>query len=200
MKIRRYPFTLLELIIGMALAAIVVSFLFSSFRYSSIGHSRIKMTQKAVHERLCFQTRLTQVFDQLQFENKKKEIYLASHPESHNDALYFSFHQEIDQDPHFIGVLDAVLFINFEKQLCLLSISPDGTSRRDVFFDNIESISFQFFDSQNTKWQPKWKKELPHAPTFLALIIKETSKKEALEFSFVLKGTAADITYFKEGK
>lgn len=199
--IKRYPFTLLELVIGMALAAIVVSFLFSSFRYSSIAHSKVKMTHKAVRERLCLQTRLMQVFDLFEFESKKKEIYIATHPESHEEALYFSFHQEIDQDPHFIGTLTGVIFINLKKQLCLLTISPSGTSRKDIFLENIQSISFQFFDSQNAKWESKWKKEIPYAPAFLKLLIKEQSVKHTLDFSFVLNGNTSEIiTYYKEAK
>lgn len=199
---KRHAFTLLELMIGMALAAIVIGFLFSTFRYSSIAHSKIKIAHKAVHERLCLQTRLSQVFDQLHFEMKKKEFYSASHPEALGDALYFSFHLEIDQDPHFIGPLDAVLFINHQKQLCLLTMAPAGSSRKDIFLDNVQALSFQFFDSQNAKWESKWKKGVPYAPIFLKLLLTEKTQtdKQTLDFAFTLSGTPTEIIYHKEAK
>ncbi len=198
---KKRPFTLLELMVGIALASLLLIFLFSTLKQSTFANSKMKVAQKLVHQRLCTQLRLTSVFDALEFERQKIGFYTASHAESLSDVLYFSYHQEVDADPNFIGVLEAMLFLKHpEKKLCLYTTGANGSMRKEVLLENLKTISFLFLDTQKGEWKSDWSKEADFAPGLVKLLITEKDKnplKDAIEFGFQLKN-ASEIIYFKE--
>lgn len=202
MRRKKQSFTLLEVMIGMALVSILLVLLFSNFSSSSIAAIKTKAAEHSVHQRLCLQARLMQVFDHLDFEIKNKSFYTAPHQEALGMALYFQFYQEIDHDPQFIGTLKGVLFINVNKQLCLQIQSESGAIRKEIFLNDQKELSFRFFDSHQASWEESWKQEIPYSPTFIKLQLREKEMKsnERLEFAFAVKGTPSDITYYKEQK
>lgn len=201
---KRHPFTLLEIIIAIALASILLTFLFSTLRQTAIANSKIKTVQSVVHQRLCLQLRLSALFDVLEFERKKVEFYTAPHAESLGDALYFSYKQQVDADPQFIGTLNAVLFLKHpQKQLCLDTFSTTGTARREIFLENLKELSFQFLDAQKGRWESHWAKEADFSPALLKLIVTEKDKnphKDFIEFGFTLNAPGAEIIYYKGDK
>lgn len=200
--LKKNSFTLLEMLIGMALASIVLTLLFSTFRYSSIATSTTRVTQNCVHQRLCTQTRFSQIFDHLEFEIKKKPFYTGPHPDAIGDALYFKFYQGIDHDPQFIGTLTGALYINQKKQLCLESQSERGAIRKEIYLNNVKDLSFQLFDPHQATWETSWNQELSYSPAFIKLKLMEKVMKDSvwLEFAFILNGTHQEITYYKEQK
>ncbi|HSX04500.1 MAG TPA: prepilin-type N-terminal cleavage/methylation domain-containing protein [Rhabdochlamydiaceae bacterium] len=204
MKLTRRAFTLLEMVIGIALASILLMVLFSSLRQTAVASSKMKTAQKIVHQRLCMQLRLSSLFDALQFERKKVVFYTGQHPESISDALYFSYKQEVDADPDYIGTLNAAIFLKYpEKQLCLQTYSVSGGSRREIFLEELKDLSFQFLDAQKGKWESHWSKGADFSPALLKIAVTEKNKnllKDSIEFAFSLNGNTNEIIYLKEVK
>lgn len=195
---RKHPFTLLEMVIGMSLAALLIGFLFTTFQQTALGNSKIKPAQKEVHQRVCLQIRLSTLFGSLEFERNKTDFYTAPHPESYNEALYFSFKQEVDANPDFIGLVNGVLFVKQPQgQLCLDTFSTSGSIRHEVFLENIKELSFQFVDGQKGKMETHWPKEADFPPSLLKLLVTEKEIKIPVEFGFSLKNPP-EIIYFKE--
>lgn len=200
MKIRR-PFTLLEVVIGIALASILIAVLFSTFQRTSLSNLKIKSIQRTVHERMCLQLRLTSIFDKLEFERKKIQFYTASHAAAYDQALYFSYKQEVDSDPSYIGVLNAALFLKQpEKKLCLETYSTTGIVRTELFFEDLKTVSFQFLNAQKGTWESSWPKEADFSPALIKVIVTQKEKKDPFDFGFALNKHSSEIVYYKEKK
>lgn len=158
LKKSRRPLTLLEVVIGFALTAILLTFLFSSFRHMADLGMRVQKGREAVHARALVQLRLSQLFECLIQQDKKVSFYTDEHPESTTGALYFSFDNRLDHDPKFCSEMQGILFLNGKKQLCL-SIGSNEHERKEILYTGASQLSFQFFNSKNKEWQANWDKE-----------------------------------------
>jgi type II secretory pathway pseudopilin PulG len=195
-KHRLLTLTLLEVIIALALLAILLSVSFSFFRQISIKNIEIQKLKQKISERQHFQTRLSQVFSELTHDTSSSEagqesfcFYSDSINESRSSALIFIFNQDIDTDPDFCNKVKAKLYLNLKKQLCL-NIRPcheqktETAFREEVLLENIDAINFQFFDPEKNTLEPDWEKKNTELPPLMKIEIKPSDKEEAFDFNF----------------
>jgi hypothetical protein len=179
----RRPIILLELLIGFALAGILLSFLFSGFRHVADLGQKVHKAKKLVHERAVVHLRLTHLFTHLLTEGEKS-FYFAPHEESFYDALFFTFDQKIDPNQDLCGPLKAAIYINNKKELCL-SIASKAARRKEVLLKNVPTLSFSFFNPKTQMWEPKWEEE--EFPPLLKLHVGKD-----LTFAFLLPESAKE--------
>lgn len=177
---RRRSLTLLEVVIGFALTAILLSFLFSSFRHMAKLGAKVQKGREAVHSRSIVQLRLGQLFENLNADEKKSSFYTDKHPDSFSEALYFTFDNGIDRDPQFCGLIKAALYLNPKKELCLTLLS-EKKERKEVLFKRAGMLSFEFFNSEKKEWQSSWSEDAP--PHILRFHIDKE-----LAFTFLIPG------------
>ncbi len=155
---KKRPFTLIELMIGLALSAILLGFLFHFYTTLSTAHIDLAKNKEGVLSKQRVQLRLNQV------------LSLASEPFYVKEgALIFKYDNGIDPHPQFCGPLTGMLYVNEKKQLSLVTWSKEKEPRKEVLFPNVSSYAMSFFDPIEKKtWTSHWEKKLP-AMTKLAI-------------------------------
>ncbi len=174
---QRRPVILLELLIGFVLAAILLSFLFSSFRHVADLGQKVHKAKTVLHQRAITKLRLTQLFAHLQLE-EDKSFYFAPHEESFSDALFFKTDHGLDPNPDFCGPLKVAIYLNKKKELCLC-LAAKTTKRTEVLLKGAETLSFSFFNEETKEWEPTW--EADHFPSLFKLQVNKE-----VTFAFML--------------
>jgi len=151
------PLSLLEVAIGLALTAILLTALFSSFRQIIQSGVKVEAARTEMHGWHLLDLRLNQIFESL---SDGKLFYTSGHNKARGEALYFTFNNGLEQNPEFCGEMDGVLYASNEKNPSLCLLLKD--QREEIFIDQIDHLSFQFFDPQDNEWHSSWnKKTLP---------------------------------------
>lgn len=145
--------SLLEVMIGLALTTILLTFLFSSFRELMQTSSKLSKMRQEKHWEYVMQVRLNQVFEGI---HNGSVFTIEPYRDIDPRALHFTFNNGIDPDPKFCQELEGFLFLNKEKEFCLMIESKDGKLRKEVFLKNGSDYSIQFFDPATKKWFKEW--------------------------------------------
>lgn len=154
------PLTLLEVVIGFALTAILLAFLFSSFRHIAMVDIEVQKARETVHARTVAHLRLSQVFDNLMEKKEEVSFYTDAYGNSLHPALFLTFDNGIDQDPKFSGPQNAVLYLNSNKQLAL-SLFVENTERKEILYENAKLLNFEFFNIKTKLWETTWEEKTP---------------------------------------
>lgn len=156
-KKRKRPITLLEVLIGCALTALLMTALFSSFRQTSKTQGQMALIRNTLLGEALTSQRLTQIFTHL----TDKDFRYGSHSESGQFALSFTFDNGIDHDPLFCSEVMGFLYIDRQGRLCL-SLKRGEYSRVEVIESGLSSLTVAFFDLKTKTWVHSWhKRELP---------------------------------------
>lgn len=139
---KKRPLSLLELIIGLSLTAILLSSLFASFRQISMSNASVQRAHGVVHERAFLQLRLEQMFRGLSKDTCLKKT---------EHGLTFTYKNFCDLEPDYCGSLQGKLLVQ-EGRLILFSTPPNKDPRAQILFENVSDISWEFFDLKNKKW------------------------------------------------
>src|SRR5258708_7065463 len=115
MKRKRLNFTLLEVLIALALAGALFTALFSYFRQSTENNIKAQQLKRTILPLELLHQRLTQIFANL----SKSEFQTLTSTDALGNALYFKFDYGVDPDPEFCGEVEAMLYLSPQKQLCL---------------------------------------------------------------------------------
>lgn len=111
------------------------------------------------------------------------------------------FDHGIDPDPDFSGPVQAVLYIDKEKNYCL-SISPleeDSKKKRtEILKKEVDLVEYEFLPPQwikgKTKLKKKWPKEQKNLPSMIRVQI------DGMKFAFFLPTIDPVITFFEPEK
>lgn len=176
--------SLLEVIIGLGLATLLLSFLFSSYRHLLQSSTQLEQLHQEKHWEYVTQVRLNQIFENIHDETVfNTEPYLNISPL----ALHFTFNNGVDSDPGFCQELEGFLLVNRENELCLLINSKEGKTRQEVLLKKAANYSIQFFNPKQKKWVAEWDQK------FLPPLVKIVVSGKM--FHFVLPHANRTITY-----
>lgn len=143
--------SLLEVMISVALASILLTMLFSSFRELMQTNAKLSKMHQEKHWEYVLNIRLNQIFEGIHSD----ALFTTEHYRD-TQALHFMFNNGLDADPKFCQDLDGFLFLDKEKELCLVIQSKDGSERKEIFVKNGKDYSLQFFDPLSKKWVSDW--------------------------------------------
>ncbi len=145
------PFTLIEVMIGLSLSAILLAFLFQFYTTLSKSHLELAKNKEEVLSAQRVQLRLNQVFGAV-----SQPFYMEK------GALIFNFDNGIDPNPNFCGPVTGMLYLDEKQQLSLITWSHLKEPRKEVLVPNVRTYSLSFFDQLDKKtWVTQWKKDVP---------------------------------------
>ncbi len=174
------PFSLLEVCIGLALTAILLSSLFSGFRYLMQTGAKTAELRSSLHPYFVMQMRMNQIFQSIPEDGL---FYTDAHEKAKGMALYFIFQNGADPDPQFCGAVEGALYCNRDDELIL----ELNDKRVETLLTKASPFTMAFFDPKEKAWVEKWKKDfLP--PFFKVLIGKK-------EYSFLLPRANREADY-----
>ena len=200
MKKRKSALTLLEVMIALSLTGMLLFILFGLFKNMFIQSKGIQTTKEGVLYRSFTQQRLSQALAKVkEDEAEKKPILYQEGYEGCPSALFIHYDNGVDSSHAFSHEVQEVFYLNNKGCFCSDLIGANQTSRKDVFLQNVQSITWQFFNYETLQWQESWPKELNALPTMIKLSILEKSETNPHEFAFFLF-TTAPIVYSKGPK
>jgi hypothetical protein len=164
---KKYAITLLEVLIGIILAGIILSFLFSLLRETLIKKQEIAQLKQIVLPREMMRLRINQIIGALSKNTPSIWTEYDSYPK-----LFFLY-KNIDRDPNFCGTVCSMLYLNKNKQLCLSTFSEKNKERRnEVLLENIHNFTCTLFNPQKAIWQTEWLPEEKQPPDMIRLHLK----------------------------
>lgn len=145
-------FLLLELVIGIALLGILITFLVSNLR--KIGELRMQADKAhaSIHPRALVQLKLSQLFDQLSIKSDPQNLQIMMLSESRYPALIFSLEEQLDPDPAFSGTVYYQIYLNHKKELILAS-SCGEAKREEILLASTESLKWELLNAKTRKWE-----------------------------------------------
>jgi|GEM_PF-2668148 len=155
-KKKHASFTLLEVMIALALLGVLLSFLFSFFRHTLTTKNETLALKEKVLSMELFQLRMSNLFDRF---SPKDSCFLANipHAEAMGSALILYCDHGIDRDPSFSGPIHSMLFKTRDQRLCLCTWSRTHIPKVDTLLKGVKELSFEFFSGK--QWQTLWPKD-----------------------------------------
>lgn len=190
---KKRPYLLLEILVGLGLLSMLLSFLFISMAQSASFETKIEQSRKILLQRQSFQARLQDLFLSIK---QSPAFYTQKFPKEPHDSLIALFDHGIDPDPAFSGLLSARLFIDSEHNLCLATWpeSRDDSKRpwrKEVLLSDVDRWDWEFFSHEETlhsrlpcAWTHHWPKTKQKNPMMVKLTISQ--KKHTFSFAFFL--------------
>src|SRR5579871_2796 len=149
---KKHSLTLLEVIIAIALLGFLLTGLFRSLHQGLKKNIEAKALKQKVLQLELFQQRLKNLFSHL---DGKSGLLLQKHPDAKGQALFVSYCQDVDPDFEMCGTLQGMLFLNKQKELCLVSWSEKEKGRLEVLLDKVDAFRCQLFDPKKGEWSEK---------------------------------------------
>lgn len=204
-NVKKRTFILFEILIALSLTAVLLTFLFSFFVESARIEKKLDTARMAVSNRAHLQTRLQTVFGSLD----PNGLYTQQFEKEKNLSLIATFNNGIDPDPAYSGSILSRIFLDEEKNLCLVTWPLDQEShpwRKEVLLAHVEHFEFEFLGENgahkgkekirpitpNLAWRSHWEGK---NPSIIRLKVREEKQKEPLQFAFLLLTTDFLVTY-----
>ncbi|MGE5196158.1 MAG: type II secretion system protein J [Anaerolineae bacterium] len=204
MKRAKRPFTLLEVLIGLCIAAVLVGVLFNFYHQIMLSHIQLEKLTERAHFRQLFQQRLIQVFDHI---DESSNLHLSEITDSRSPALAFCYDNGTDRDKNFCHQLDALLYVDRAKNLSLISWGKQTKARKEILWEGVESIAFGFYSPSEEDWTALWSPDQEENPEMIKCSIKEVQdqtisddhkdEKKPIDFVFFLQPKLEIIAYKK---
>jgi hypothetical protein len=180
-------FSLLEVVIGLSLTALLLTILFNTYREISLMQGKVKQVRDQIHWELITQLRLNQVFETLSLgslfytEDPKFQarLFMTQNP---YPVLHFKFDNGVDRDPQFGGVVMASLGLHDGDFSLLLK-----GQRKEVFLPNAKDVKFSFYDPTKKTWLCNW--QGVGFPAMIKMEVNNTS------FTFILPQAKHEATF-----
>ncbi|KAG6559016.1 hypothetical protein RHABOEDO_000005 [Candidatus Rhabdochlamydia oedothoracis] len=164
---KKHSITLLEVLIGLILAGIILSFLFSLLRQTLEKKQEITQLKQTIFPREMMRLRMNQIINSL--AKNESGIYVDSYED--HPALSF-YYKNKDKDINFCGTIHSMLYVNEHKQLVLSTFSKQNSKRDEVLLENIQAFTFEVFDPTKAIWESKWLKTKTQLPEMICLHLK----------------------------
>jgi hypothetical protein len=206
---------LLEILIGLSLTAILLTFLFSFFVESARIEKKLDTARMAINARNHLQIRLQTLFTSIDREGSDSFFYTKQLEKEPSNSLIIRFNNGIDPSPLFSGAILGRLYIDSKKNLSLacwpLEKNKPKSWRKEVLLSNVESFEFEFLGpitaSEHGKkeeirpitaaygWRTAWPKNLCAVPSLIRLNIQQQKGKDPLHFAFILPSNDPPVIY-----
>ncbi|NGX38575.1 MAG: hypothetical protein K1000chlam2_01749 [Chlamydiae bacterium] len=168
----KHPLSLLEVTIGLALTAILLTALFSSYRHLVQTNHRIKTVREEKHWEYVTHLRLNQIFENLQ----EGTLF------TQDQTLHFFFNNGIDSHPEYCGDIEGTLSVEDKTFQLVLK-----DTRKEVFLKKAKNFSMQFFDTKKKELVSEWNEE--YLPPIIFLHISGKT------FTFLIPNASKEINY-----
>ncbi len=187
-QLRRQPFTLIEVLIGLGLMALLIGILMGSYREIAQINQEVSSTRQAILDPLYVHKRLGETLGRAVMHPEMagaKEFFFTSSSRDKSPSLVFTYNQGVDLDPAYCGLVLARLYVSDEGHLSLAiwpirSIEEPAPSsfRVEVLLEDVEAWSCAFYQPpspedvpidlsdiemgrEKTTPQPRWQEEWP---------------------------------------
>lgn len=178
---RKRALTLLEIVIAMVLLGFLLTSLFNCFYQGAKKNIAAKELKQKILYLELFQQRVKHLFATLDAENP---LWLEKHSDAIGPALWVVYNQKVDVEPDMRGILEGMLFLNKNKELCFASWGENGKGRIEVLLDNVNSFQCELFDSKKGEWKRAWTKKEENKPLMAKIDLKWNGKE--VPFAFFL--------------
>ncbi|MES2122803.1 MAG: hypothetical protein V4492_08530 [Chlamydiota bacterium] len=165
---RSYRFTLLEVVIAIALLGVILSALFGCFQQTLKKNIVARELKQKVLQIELLNSRLQQLFAHLE-SGKDAALWLQEYSGAKNEALFVTYSQTIDRDPLFLGALTGVLYLDAKGQLVIETKGKKEAKRTEVLLDGVGSLRWDLFDPVQGKWSAEWPKKKAKTPAMIRL-------------------------------
>lgn len=206
MKIRKVPFTLIEMVISIGLTVIIMSSLsFFYWQVSTINRLMDK-TQNEAFQKLYVENRFSQIIPHINSakDTTTDSIFFMSNEsrppfKPGTPSLVFTFDNGVKLDKEMSYLVVGRLFLD-DKNRLILAMWPAPKRwkenepipmTKEVLMENVETLSFSFYEAP--LWSTEWNKEEKELPALLKIIIKRD--KEELQYVFPVPNSKKFITY-----
>jgi type II secretory pathway component PulJ len=184
---KKYSLTLLEIVVAITLLGFLLTGLFNCFRQGIKKNIAAKELKQKVLELELFQQRLKNLFDE------ETGLSLQEHPEASGLALIVNYNQPVDPEFEMCGILEGMLFLNKNKELCLASWSEKGKGRIEILLDKVDAFKCGFFDSKKREWIDTWSSKEEKKPVMVSIDLVWNGNK--VPFVFFLVDSSEQISY-----
>jgi len=166
---KKYAFTLMELMIALSLTVIVLGVIFSSLYQNSVLNVKHEKGAAIVMQKAHIQERLDQIFANIS-DKEKRSIYTDE-----KGILHFQFDHGIDPEPAFCGMISGKLEL-IKEDLFLSLMGRDGV-RSEHLCSDVKALNYEFLthDSRDVKTTHVWTQEEPKKPLYLKMSIDDES-------------------------
>lgn len=164
---KKHSITLLEVLIGLVLAGIILSFLFSLLRQTLEKKQEIAQLKQTIFSREMMRLRMNQIINSL----AKNEPGICTDSYEDHPVLSFCYNNK-DKDINFCGTIHSMLYVNEHKQLVLSTFSKQGSKRDEVLLENVHIFTFELFDQTKAVWKSEWLKTKAQLPEMVRLHLK----------------------------
>lgn len=194
MSKQRWNFTLVEVMVALALLGLLLSFLFGFFRQTLCVKYQTSALKEKVLNIEFFQLRLKELFERFSPEDKPSVATLP-HEDAVGPALFIYCDQGIHPYPAFSGQRHSMLFLTTDQRLCLCTWSKSHEAKVDTLLNGVKAVSFAFFNGN--QWQSSWPKDKkdPAFPLMLKITILLQGKEERQQDFFFFLPPQTEINY-----
>jgi len=175
------PFTLMEIMIGLSLAAIVIGMLFTSLYETTMTSARLARAEAVVLGRAEVQQRLDGIFSNLASNDQTQTpLYL------NKKTLKFKYRCGIDPDIRFSNEVTGELLLR--NGVLLIRVAGNSLPgkgevepREAALKKGVKSLSYEFLSHGEAS--PRWDQDEKAPPSFLKLTLTlEGDKVEEYAF------------------
>ncbi len=165
---KSYRFTLLEVVIAIALLGVMLSALFGCFQQTLKKNIVARELKQKVLQIELLNSRLQQLFAHLA-AGKEGALWLQEYTGAKNNALFVTYSQTIDRDPLFLGALTGVLYLDAKGQLVIETKGKKEAKRIEILLDQVGALRWELFDPVQGKWNAEWPKKKAKSPAMIRL-------------------------------
>lgn len=173
---KKKSFTLIEIIIGFLLAALLIGGLFEIQRQFNLLQNKVEQTKQIVFGRQRFYSRLAQIF------NRLDKCWVDG------TSLVLEYTDDLDPDREFRGKCLALLH-HTDNALFLTTYAKGAKQEILLKIDKHATVSFELFDTKSPRGIKEWsadifEKKLPDLERRMLKITIDMPKKGKIEFPF----------------
>ncbi len=202
---RKRSFLLMEIMVGMSIIMIILTFLFRFYSNVTILETKITHLKNEVYQQQFFHSKIHSILSSaINISNLPTYLNTSSfYLDNKNDILklVLYFDNGVDPDPCYSGPIQAEIFLeNNSIMLKLTSIEKNKKNKNITLISNVKSLTFNFLetssvDSTKIKWSDKWEKEKQKIPSMVKLNIEFFNSKNVLSYVFFIPSSYDVITY-----
>ncbi len=196
LKKLKNSFTLLEMVIVIALAGCLLSVLWGLFHRWTKSHLQVEQIQQKTSRYLFTYHRLHSLFTQYTLSARQEEhAFFVTSKEYKTPALHLRYINNADPNPSFNLLVDSLIYVDHEL-LCIATWGDDKAPRIEVLLEGVQEISFSFFNMEELEWKDLWPETMTSSPLWTKVQIQTNQGIET--FTFQTRQTEDPIVYWEK--
>ncbi|MCB1084706.1 MAG: type II secretion system protein [Chlamydiia bacterium] len=171
---KKYSFTLLEVVMGLSLIALILGFVMTSLFQQSYLKKNLSLAEEVVIARAFCQQRLDKLFATISSDPDISSTPLFTHQEKRFPTLNFTFNNGIDPNPDLSGEVHAKLVL--EEDALKLIIEE---VRTHILRNGVKGVTYEFLDiGEEVSVHKEWDESVKHSPAYLKITLKREDEDE----------------------